>query len=63
MVGTNYSLCRFSTVMRHLGGLKKPLCGGEPIPNIIDWKAISIAKALKTSINGLAFTVYILTLS
>ena len=43
--------------------MKKPLTGGEPIPNTILWKANAIGLLLKSSWNGLAFTCFIFCVS
>ena len=64
-VGANWSLTIFARACYKCGALKKPLTGGEKLPLQIgiDWKETSIAKYLKESMNGLAFSTFIFCLS
>ena len=56
---TNYSLTVLARVISQVAGLKKPLCGGEKIPDATFWKESSITRILQSSWDGSAFTVFV----
>jgi len=43
--------------------LKKPLTGGDKLPDGVGWKEINITRILKSSFNGYAYTGFILCIS
>ena len=63
-LGANWGLYMFArSICSIAANCKKPLTGGEKIPSNIDWKGIGFNKHLKSSINGMAFTAFILCIS
>ena len=60
---TNLGLLELQKVVNHVTALKKPLTGGETLPNSVGWKATAITKLIKSSFNGGAFTCLIFCIS
>ena len=62
-IGTNFSLTTFNKVLNNVTNLKKPLTGGDKLPDGVGWKEINITRILKSSFNGYAYTGFILCIS
>jgi len=64
-MGANWSLYHFARTIWDIAAVtpKKPLTGGEKIPSSIWWRGTGFTKNLKSSLNGLAFTAFILCFS
>lgn len=62
-VGSNWSLYVMARVIGNVARLKKPLTGGEVIPNNTSYKEIDITRVMKHNWNGTAFTVFMFCLS
>ena len=62
-MGTNFSLSTFTRVLGNVTNLKKPITGGEKLPDGVGWKEINITRVLKSSFSGYAFSGFILCLS
>ena len=60
---TNYTLTVLARVISNIGDLKKPLTGGEKIPDGLCWKETPITRILKSSFNGSAFTSFMFCMS
>lgn len=60
---TNYSLTVLARVVGQIAELKKPLTGGEKIPEKTYYKESGITRILKNSWNGTAFTIFLFCLS
>lgn len=60
---TNYSLTVLARVVGNIASLKKPLTGGEVIPNSTQWKEVAITRVLRSSFDGSAFTCFIIAVS
>jgi hypothetical protein len=62
-IGTNFSLSTLARVITNVGNFKKPITGGEKLPDGCQWKEINVTRLLKTSFSGYAFTGFLLACS
>jgi hypothetical protein len=62
-IGTNFSLTTLNRVIGNVGSFKKPITGGEKLPDGCQWKEINVTRLLKTSFCGYAFTAFVLAIS
>ena len=53
----------FAGVIAQIISMKKPLTGGETLPNHTRWKETTITKVLRSTFNGGAFTTFVFCLS
>jgi hypothetical protein len=60
---TNFSLTLLARVVGNIAALKKPLTGGEKIPDSTCYKESAITRILKNSWDGTAFTIFLFCLS
>ena len=60
---TNYSLTILARVVGNMAALKKPLTGGQKIPESTFYKESAITRILKNSWDGTAFTIFLFCLS
>ena len=62
-ISTNYSLTVLARVIGKIGELKKPLTGGEKIPDGLSWKEIPLTRTMKSMYDGSAFNVFFFCIS
>lgn len=62
-MGTNFSLSTLARVLGNVGNFKKPITGGEKLPDGCQWKEINITRMIKESFSGYAFTGFVLAVS
>lgn len=62
-IGTNFSLSTLNRVIVNVAAFKKPVTGGEKLPDGCQWKEINVTRLLKTSWSGYAFTGFVLAVS
>ena len=60
---TNIGLLELAKVVGNVTKLKKPLTGGDKLPDGVDWKQHAITRLIKSSFEGLAFTCLIFCVS
>ena len=63
MMFTNYALISLSRIIRHMISMKKVVTGGEEIPPGSCWKEMCLTRVLKSTFNGMAFTVFVYCVS
>jgi len=60
---TNFSLLIFSKIISNISNLKKPLVGGEKIPDGSSYKEIPLSRVLKSMFDGSAFSIFVICIS
>jgi hypothetical protein len=62
-IQTNFSLLSLSKVISNISNLKKPLVGGEKVPDGSSYKEMPLTRILKSMFDGSAFSIFVFCLS